>query len=263
MINDIKKLPAALEYAPDSSYRMEYMSGVDGLRDWAIVCPYKTSTWIVNLHGHGSHGDQLFTREDIRNAWLPKFLSLGAGIICPNLRDNAWMCPSAARDMHDLLDYLRSEHDASRFIFFGGSMGGTGNLMYATLHPEDVDACITLGAATEYASFYNWCRQQPNKSTPQQLADAIENSYGQKPAANIDVFKKHSTLENCSRLTMPVFFAHGEADKLIPVEQARMLADKMAAFKNFTYHEIPGGDHDSPLVILESMDFMRIFLKSF
>lgn len=258
MIKNIAKLPACLEHAPTKAYRLEYASGVDGLRDWAIVCPGESRTWIVCSHGHGSHGDQLFTRDDIRNAWLPNFIATGAGIICPNLRDNAWMSPAAAADMHDLLDYLRREHDAERFIFFSGSMGGTGNLMYATLHPHDVAVCVALGAATELVSFYKWCRQQVDKSTPQQLADAIENSYEQKPAENLAVFKKHSTLENCNRLTMPIFYAHGSADKLIPVGQARMLVEKMADYKNFIYQEIPDGGHDSPLFIHEAFEFLNL-----
>ena len=50
-----------------------------------------------------------------------------------------------------------------------------------------------------------------------------------------------------NRLTMPVYLAHGEQDALMPVGQARALADRLAGRPSFRYAEIGGGDHDSPL----------------
>ena len=32
---------------------------------------------MVHLHGHGSHGDQIFTRPDIRDLWLSLYRELG------------------------------------------------------------------------------------------------------------------------------------------------------------------------------------------
>ena len=41
--------------------RVEYVSGVDGVRDWALLWPPTAgNAWAVHLHGHGSHGDQYF-----------------------------------------------------------------------------------------------------------------------------------------------------------------------------------------------------------
>ena len=241
MLKDFKQCETNLEYAPENAYRLEYTSSLDGLHDWAIVCPSQSDVCIVNLHGHGSHGDQIFSRVDIREFWLGKLLEMNVNILSPNLRDNAWMSPAAVDDLSSLLDYMRSEHGAKRFIFFSGSMGGTGNLIYATQHPEDVHAVAALGAATDLSSFYDWCMQQPAESVPMELGKAIEESYGSKPENNPSLFDKHSAFKNCDNLTMPVFFAHGAADTLIPVEQARLLSDKMTGCKNFTYLEIPDG----------------------
>lgn len=257
MINNIVKKQSELEHLPAGGYRLEYTSDIDGLQDWAMVVPAESRTWIVNLHGHGSHGDQLFIREDIRKVWLPEFIKTGAGILCPNLRDNAWMSPAAASDLHGQINHLRSEYSAERFIFFGGSMGGTGNLLYATLYPEDVDVCLALGAATDLSSFYDWCMAQPADSTPYELGSAIKKSYSCEPRENSELFSHHSTLKNCDKLTMSVFFAHGQADELIPVDQAHMLVDKMTGRESFKYHEIPDGDHDSPLLIPEAIDFFK------
>ncbi|HPS53293.1 MAG TPA: alpha/beta hydrolase [Phycisphaerae bacterium] len=261
-MKNVKKQFSRIEYSPDDSYCLEYSSDTDSLRDWAIISPGRLRTWIVCLHGHGSHGDQLFTCEDIRKAWLCEFISTGAGIICPNLRDNAWMSPAAVSDLHDILDFLRREHGAGKFVFYAGSMGGTGNLIYATRHPEDVAACVALGAATDLASFYEWCMNQPEEFIANQLGRAIEESYGGKPTVRPQLFAEHSTLKNCENLNMPIFFAHGEKDQLIPIGQARMLAARMATYKNFVYHEVAGGDHGSPLFLPEAMEFLKYHISN-
>ena len=259
-MKNISSSNAAGEFFPEGSKRIEYSSSVDGIKDWAIVCPGQTDVCIVKLHGHGSHGDQIFTRVDVREFWLGKLLETKATILSPNLRDNAWMCPAAVDDLSNLLDYMRNEYGIERFILSSGSMGATGNLIYATQHPEDVHAVVALGAATDLSSFYDWCMLQSYETTTNELGRAIENSYGCKPKDNPSLFDKHSALKNCDKLSMPVFFAHGEADKLIPIVQARQLAKKMQGRKNFEYHEIPDGDHDSPCFISEAVNFIFCFI---
>jgi pimeloyl-ACP methyl ester carboxylesterase len=230
--------------------RLDYRSSADGCEDWALIHPPKNSdTWLVCIHGHGSHGDQLYTREDIRENWLPIFLQNGFGILTPNLRNNAWMNPQAVTDIHDLLEYLRREYGAKRFIFASGSMGGTSNLIYAGLHPEDVSAVIALGAASDLASYVDWCRSK-NTGIIKEIADAIEIAYNNQSQASSDIYKKHSVLQNAAKLTMPIYLSHGNADEIIPVEQSRALAKKLSANNNFIYEEIPNGNHDSPLPLM-------------
>ena len=60
---------------PAELKRIRYKSGVDGVEDWAMVLPPKDGTkWLVCIHGHGSLGDQLYTRKDIHDWYLPRFL---------------------------------------------------------------------------------------------------------------------------------------------------------------------------------------------
>jgi pimeloyl-ACP methyl ester carboxylesterase len=244
---------------PQSVLRLEYQSAVDNLQDWALLLPgKKTAQWIVVLHGHGSCGDQLYTRPDIRESWLPKFLAGGAGILTVNLRGNAWMSPAAAADLHDLLEWMRSEQGLERTLFYSGSMGGTSNLIYAALHPEDVNVLVALGAATDIASYYSWCLEhQENKDILLQIARAIEESYGGNPVTRKVLFTRHSALQNVAQLTMPIYLAHGAADATIPVEQARQFAQVMARQKYFYYQEIPDGNHDSPLWDEGAWDFVK------
>jgi pimeloyl-ACP methyl ester carboxylesterase len=243
----ISNSPVESEFYPDGLRKVEYESSVDGFYDWALLYPAEnTDLWIVVIHGHGSNGDQLFTRQDVREAWLPVFLNSGASILSVNLRGNAWMGPDAAVDMHELIEYLREEYGLKKTIFCSGSMGGTSNLIFAELHPESVNGIVTRGAATDLASYYAWCKQQ-EQPIIQEIADAIESSYGGTPEEATELYLKHSTLYNAGKLNMPVYFAHGGADQIIPVEQARALAAKLKDKKDFFYNEIPGGAHDSPL----------------
>lgn len=226
--------------------RLDFKSDIDKAADFAIVRPPEKDwgdggTWAVVLHGHGSTGTQLFTREDIRRDWLPELKRRKLGIICPNIRGNSWMCPEAAEDLHALLDYTRRHFKAKRFILLGGSMGGTSCLIYSTLHPEDVSACVALCPATDLPGYLALCKKHPG-GAQKEIAAAIEKAYKGDAA----LMERHSALKHADKLTMPLFVVHGSADPLIPVEQSRALEAKMDGVKSFKYLEIPGG-HDAPL----------------
>lgn len=240
-MKNIRRCDASGDFFPEGLKRLDYRSSVDGLEDYAYILPGNNAGfWIVVLHGHGARGDQLYTRKDVRENWLEPLRATGGGIITPNLRGNAWMNPAAAFDMHDLINYLRKEYGLKKTLFCSGSMGGTGNLIYSILHPEDVDAVIARGAATDLKSYLKWCLTQ-EKPIVQEIAKAISSAYKE------DDLEKHSTLLNAEKLDMPIYFIHGGADEIIPVEQARMLAERLRSKTGFFYKEIPNGNHDSPL----------------
>jgi pimeloyl-ACP methyl ester carboxylesterase len=241
-MKNIQLTPADDTAFPEGVLRLDYQSSVDGRVDYAYVWPgAKPDFWIVVIHGHGSHGDQLYTRPDIRDEWLPEFRKTGGGIITPNLRDNAWMSRAAAQDMHELLAWLREKYGLKQTLFCSGSMGGTSNLIYAVLHPEEVGAVIARGAASDLKSYRQWCSHQERPGV-REIGEAVEAAY-----QSDEEYENHSTYANAHKLTMPVYLIHGGADEAIPVEQARMLAAKLKDKADFFYDEIPGGNHDSPI----------------
>ena len=156
------------------------------------------------------------------------------------------MSPLAAHDMHELLAFMRLQWGLERTVFCSGSMGGTSNLIYAVLHPGDVQGVVARGAATDMDSYRRWCAQQ-TRPVLKEIGEAIESAYGGAPEDLPHVYRRHSAMQNADRLTMPVYLAHGEADSVIPVSQARALAERMAGRSNLAYHEVPNGNHDSPL----------------
>jgi pimeloyl-ACP methyl ester carboxylesterase len=125
-------------------------------------------------------------------------------------------------------------------------MGGTSNLIYACLHPEDVSGVVALCPATDLATYYSWCRGR-NTGVLKEIADAVEKAYGGDAVKQPESYTTHSCLKNASKLKMPVYVAHGTADDIIPVSQSRRLTGIMGDSKSFAYIEIPDGGHDSPL----------------
>ncbi|MBT4503222.1 MAG: prolyl oligopeptidase family serine peptidase [Gemmatimonadetes bacterium] len=233
--------------APSGVEKLSYKSDQDGMKDWALARrPDKGSTWVVHLHGHGSSGDQIYTRADIRDLWLSHYLRLGFGVLSPNLRGNAWMCPEAVVDLHLLLDVTRREYGGRTFYFVSGSMGGTGNLMYATAHPEDVALLVALCPVTDIASYHEWCRSYPG-GVRDEIRAAIESAYGGSPDQVPKRYAGHCAIRHADRLTMPLLLAHATGDATIPVEQSRRLRQRLSSASNMTYVEIEGGNHDSPL----------------
>jgi pimeloyl-ACP methyl ester carboxylesterase len=226
--------------------QLTFRSAVDGMEDFAIIRPppenAKGGHWVVVLHGHGSTGMQLFTREDLRTDWLPKLIAGGHGILCPNLRGNAWMGKEAVEDLHALLAEIRKQYGAQSFILAGGSMGGTSCLIYSVIHPEDVAGVVALCPCTDLPGFLRFLQTRQD-GILKEIRTSIETSY----RGDVSLIDAHSCTAHAKRLTMPVFLAHGISDPIIPVAQSRRLAALMEDRKtDFMYVEIEGG-HDAPL----------------
>jgi len=227
----------------------------DGFEDWALLKPGKREgLWVVVIHGHGSAADQLYTREDIRRLWLSRFLESEVGVLTLNVRGNSWMGPAAAEDTRSVLAYMRAEWGLTQAVFCSGSMGGTSNLIYAALHPEDVQALVLRGAAVDIGSYHDWCLTRP-LPIHAAIAAAIRANYGGTAAERPALFARHSALGNRWRLDMPIHFSHGELDVLMSVQAARGFARAMTDKADFVFKEIPGGDHDSPLHETEGWDW--------
>ncbi len=246
--------------------RLDFTSRLDRVSDWAVMwtCGDAGRPWWVFVHGHGSTGDQLWTRQDLHDTWWPLAAQLRLNVLAVNTRGNAWMGPAAAADLHALLAWLRETHGASQCILASGSMGGTSSLIYAAVHPEDVAGVIALCPATDLARYYAWCRQHHEcRPILDEIATAIAAGYGGAPGQAAKAYKLHSACRQANRLTMPIYVAHGTEDATIPVCESRYLAGALATHPAFTYQEMPGGSHESPLARMpEAMAWMLNWLDS-
>jgi pimeloyl-ACP methyl ester carboxylesterase len=180
------------------------------------------------------------TRPDIA-AHLPLIDSLNLSVISPDLRGNAWMNPAAAADLAWLLRRERAARGRRRTFFLAGSMGGTGALIFATLHPELVDHAAVLGAATSLGRYAEWCRSRMEPPVLGEIRAAILGGYPD-PADLL----RHDVSLHAERLTMPVRLIHAADDAIIPVGEARDLAARN--LPGLVYTELASGGHDAPLV---------------
>jgi pimeloyl-ACP methyl ester carboxylesterase len=232
---------------PAGTVRLTFASPGDGREDWALFRPGDPSRPVlVYLHGSFATGDQLFTRPDIRDHFLPVFLRENLSLLTPNLRGTTYMCPATVGDTAALLEAVRAQFQpGARFILLGGSGGASSAQIFALRHPELVAGLIALGACDlldrlEYA-------RRSDQPVLRDLAQAIITAYGGTPEEVPEVYTAHSVLAHPERLTMPFLLASGECDALIPIAKVRRVAAALRQHPHFVYREVPGGDHDSPL----------------
>ena len=172
---------------PDGLVKIDYKSAcADGAADWAyawnpVDC---NGVGVVVLHGHGSHGDQLYTwRQTL--SWCEAIRSSKCGLLTPNLRDNAWMSPAAVTDLADLICFAKQEFDWKKILICSASMGGSGGLIFASQCPELIDGIAVMGAATDLESYVDWCDKQ-SLEVCGRIGAAIRESYG-----NVEAMQKH------------------------------------------------------------------------
>ena len=171
---------------------------------------------LVALHGHGSDRRQF--AEDGRGecrAAREAAAARGLVMVTPDYRAKcSWMGPKAEADMLDLLEVLREKYGTSTFYFCGGSMGGTSALTFAARHPNLVAGVVALNPLADHLAY-------------DRFQDAIAESFGGDKTTAYDEYYKRSAVNYPERFTMPVSITAGGADKSIPPESARRLAQKI------------------------------------
>ena len=211
----------------------------------------------VFLHGHGSGGDQLLARADIREGWTAFLVRHGFSVISPNLGGNSWMSPAAAADLDAILRREKELLRWDRLFVVGGSMGGSGALVFSRLHPELVDGVAALGAAPDPASYMDWLADGTLPVHADILA-ALRQAYPDGGLA-----RAHSAVAGADALRgKPVVLIHAADDAVMPVAGARALAKRFADDPAFLYEELPSGGHDAPLAWFQSAAVRLLQLTS-
>jgi len=231
---------------PAGTRRLDYLSAVDGQTDWALYVPGDTNrNAVIYMHGSFSDADQLFERQDIRNFWLTRILARHHPLLSINMRGTSYMSPAATQDFTDLLGYCRQEYQFGKVVLLGGSGGASSAMAYACMHPEQIDGVIAMGMCDIFTRLH-YARMSDNPVL-QELVRQVFTAYGGSLEEIPEVYRQRSVLANIEKMTMPVVLTIGEDDALIPVAETRKIAEAMGRQPNFTYLEIPHGDHDSAL----------------
>jgi len=249
--------PVSGDEYPPGTIRITYTGAFDGEEDWALFLPGdKRKNTIVYLHGSFSHADQIFTRKDIRDFWLSRIMAGHYPLLSVNMRGTSYMSPAATADMTDLLHYTRDELGCSNFVLLGGSGGASSAMAYAVLHPEAIHGVIAMGMC-DILQRLDFARNS-NNPVLQELAKTVFSAYGGTPEEKPHLYEDRSVLAHTDRLTMPIILTMGENDALIPVKETRKIATAMKGKRDFVYHEVPHGDHDSAVWVDIDLDTLRI-----
>jgi len=252
--------PARGSDYPPGTKRITFTSALDGAEDWALFLPGDAhKNTVVYLHGSFSSADQIFTRKDVREFWLSRILAGRHPLLSVNMRGTSYMSPAATADLTELLDYCRDKLGCGRFVLLGGSGGASSAMAYAVLHPEKVHGVVAMGmcdilARLEFA-------RRSGLPVLQKLAKTVFAAYGGTPEEKPDLYQARSVLAHADRLTMPIILTMGENDALIPVAETRKIAAAMKGKKNFTYHEVPKGDHDAAVWVDIDLETLQIRKK--
>ncbi len=250
-------VPENADIYPDGTIRIVFESGFDGKSDWALFSPGNPlKSTIVYLHGSFSEADQIFIRRDVRNFWLKRILAGGHPLLSINMRGTSYMSPAATGDLTDLLNYCKDKLDCGKIILLGGSGGASSAMAYACIHPEKIDGIIALGMCDIFARL-DFARKSKNEVL-QMLAKVTFEAYGGSLEEKPELFQARSVLANIDKLNMPIILTIGEDDPLIPVEETRKIAAAMRKKNNFTYYEIPAGNHDSALWVDIDLEQLKI-----
>lgn len=220
-------------------YRPQDVSG-SGPRAAALV-----------IHGGGWEGGD--KREDscVRDAEFFAGLGLLAVSIGYRLSGEA-PAPAALEDCRCAVRWLRAhaadlDLDPSRLVACGGSAGGHLALMLALGEPGafegdagwpdvpgGVNAAISYVGVTDVEDL---------------LGGPHERTFAHKwlpfpEAERLDLARRLSPVNLARPDAPPVLIAHGDADDLVPFNQAERLVDALnRAGADVTFHRIPGGGH--------------------
>ena len=257
-------LPASQLPAPTPGV---FWSRLDGSREpYLLASPSgerRPRGLAIYLHGHGSGLEQGWILETYSGCFARLRLELDRRSLAYatlNYRGKtSWMNPAAASDLSQLIDLLRVQLAVERVFLIGGSMGGSSALAFAALHCEKLDGLIALCPAPDIGAFHAWSRTRGNPVS-QELADAIEASYGGTPQAVPHLFEQRSSLRHPGT-NLPLVVVHGDQDALIPVEPARQFTGmRQAMGLPIIYEELTGGDHDAPVHLADwprYLDFLK------
>lgn len=178
--------------------------------------PQKKHDVLVALHGHGSDRWQFVRqpRDECRAArdFAAKHDMI---FISPDYRAaTSWMGPRAESDVVQIITELKQQYRVRHVIVSGGSMGGTGCLTFAALHPELTDGVVSMNGTANLVEY-------------QSFLDAIGKSFGGTKQEVPDEYKRRSAELWPEKLTMPIACTTGGLDKAVPPDSVLRLMESL------------------------------------
>ncbi len=171
---------------------------------------------LIALHGHGSDRWQFVKAErDECRAARDAAIQRGMLYVSPDYRaKTSWMGPAAEADLVQLIELLKRERSVRHVYLCGGSMGGTGALTFAALHPDLIAGVASMNGTANLVEYENF-------------QDAIRESFGGDKQTVPEEYRKRSAELQVEALRMPVGLTTGGMDTAVPPASVLRLAEKL------------------------------------
>ena len=169
---------------------------------------------IIGLHGHGFDRWQ-YIRESRGECSGVRDVAAkyDAIFVSPDYRaPTSWMGLKAEADVVQIIADLRRQYKVSKVIMTGGSMGGTGVLTFAAIHPDLVHGICSLNGTGNLLEYRG-------------MDDVFQESFGGTKAEIPAEYKLRSAEYWPERLTMPIAFTAGGKDEGVPPHSVLRMAD--------------------------------------
>ena len=176
----------------------------------------QTHHLMIALHGHGSDRWQ-FIRDNRGECKGARDVATRHGMIfvSPDYRaKTSWMGPKAEADMVQLIGELRQRHKVGKIYLVGGSMGGTGALIFTALHPDLIAGVCSLNGTANLVEY-------------EKFQDAITASFGGTKKQIPEEYKKRSAEFWPEKFTMPVACTTGGKDDVVPPQSVLRLLGQL------------------------------------
>lgn len=149
-------------------------------------------------------------------------------VVAPFARGNTDFQGIGERDVMHVIDRMQQRYsvDADRILLVGYSMGGMGAWTLAAHYPHRFAGALIVSGR---ACYYTW-------------HDVTRDDLPFYKQAFVDMEFGHSLLPNLKNI--PVLCYHGKDDALVPIHEARTMAQALEPRNpDFQYREIEGREH--------------------
>lgn len=229
---------------PDSGYRRTFFSKIDGSLQYYGVREGgkevgKKPAMILSVHGAGVKG------IGQARSYQPKDW---AHVVAPtNRREFGFDWEDWGRiDAMEVLADAEKHYgtDPERTYLTGHSMGGHGTWYLGATYP---DKWAAISPMAGWRSFFSYGGVSSEVSTDpmQSMINRASN-----PSRTMEMLHNYSQ--------HGVFIEHGDADRTVPVEEARYMREQLSTFHHsLGYFEEPGGGHWYGVDHARAIDFLK------
>ena len=186
--------------------------------------------------------------KSVYHRWMLHFAERGYATAAVNFRLEPY--PAPVDDLREALRLLRANVKPSRIGVCGWSSGAHLALLLA-LDGGGVQAAV--GVSGVYDFLMPTSGAYPNREDDPNLLAFL----GSRPSADPERARRASPVHHLDPADPPLLIVHGEADRVVDVEQARHLARKA---KDVELIVLPGADHGRDCFPAEALGRVHAFL---